>query len=202
MKEIISKLSRDSSFLRILSVNVYDEKGTEYKDRVDLDNIIFYNEYGIVLEVGNGYFDNDEDNFSFKGYVVSRRKENLTRKENFIISSKKNIWNEKRYTLYIYDKNVDIQYIDLIKRYDNVYKLYKVNGVEILSFVKNLDTKKWHLKDLIEEQAKKIESYKLPLQNEEMKEICDNLIKYNKMLLEEQEFIKNYIPKAEDFEEQ
>lgn len=202
MKEIISKLSRDSSFLRILSVNVYDEKGTEYKDRVDLDNIIFYNEYGIILEVGSGYFDNDEDNFSFKGYVVSRRKENLTRKENFIISSKKNIWNEKRYTLYIYDKNVDVQYIDLIKRYENVYKLYKVNGVEILSFVKNLDTKKWHLKDLIEEQAKKIESYKLPLQNEEMKEICDNLIKYNKMLLEEQEFIKNYIPKAEDFEEQ
>lgn len=202
MEEKISILSRDYAYLKTLSVNVYDEKGIEYKDRVDLDNIIFYNEYGMLLEVGNGYFDSEDKTFSFKGYVVARRKENFTRKENFVISSKSNIWNEKRYTLYIYDKNVDIQYIDLEKRYSNIYKVYRVNGVEVLSFVKNLETRKWELRTLIEQEVKKLESYNLPLSNEEMKIICDNLMEYNNSLLEEQEFIKSYIPKEEDFEEQ
>ena len=54
---------------------------------------------------------------------------------------------------------------------------------------------------MIENETKKIESYKLPLKDEEITEICDNILKYNKLLLDEEQWIKDYEPTVEDLED-
>lgn len=204
-KQTKTSLFKESPYWKILSVELYDEKGTEYRDTVKLANIVFYNENGIVLSVGCGHFEEcDVGNiFEFDGYVVLRRKENFTRKENFAVKTRSNGFLDDNYTLYIYEKNVDIKYLGLKKRYrSSVYREYSVNNFKVFVHIKNLEEKVWTLKGKLETEIKKIDSYKLPLEEKELKKICRDITKYNKLLLEEVNFINNYEPKEEDFEEQ
>lgn len=183
------------SFTRVCSVYV------ESKDKYfQLNNIAFYDEKGIIVEVGQGYFDNDED-FIFNGNVVYKLKENFSNKQNYVMKSKNNSysWNNN-YTLYVYIGNVDFKYEGLIKRYSNIYKKYSVNGIEVKSFVKSLEDNSWRYKDEIEKCAKKIERCVLPLEENEVKDICKRIVKYNKLLLAEQQWIKDYEPNVEDLE--
>lgn len=184
------------SYTRVCSVYV------ESKDKYfQLNNIAFYDEKGIIVEVGQGYFDNDED-FIFNGNVVYKLKENFSNKQNYVMKSKNNSysWNSN-YTLYVYIGNVDFKYEGLIKRYNNIYKKYSVNGIEVKSFIKSLEDNSWRYKDEIEKCAKKIERYILPLEENEMKDICKRIVKYNKLLLAEQQWIKDYEPNVEDLED-
>ena len=41
--------------------------------------------------------------------------------------------------------------------------------------------------------------YDYPLEQTEIENLCNNIIKYNKELVIEEDRIKNYIPKEEDF---
>lgn len=108
---------------------------------------------------------------------------------------------ERRYELYVYIGNVDFRYIGLEKRYENIYKIYNVNGIELRKNVCSLTMNKWRYRDMIENETKKIEGYKLPLKDEEMTEICNNILKYNKLLLDEEQWIKDYEPTVEDLED-
>lgn len=201
-EQVKTSLFKESIYWKTLSTEVYDESGKEYRTTVKLTNIIFYNENGVVLDLGSGHFDNTNETFTFNGFVVLRRKENFNRKENFTIKTKNDGFLDDNYTLYIYEKNVDIKYIGLQKKYrSNVYRVYEVNGFEVLKYMKNLEEKIWSLKTKLETEIKKLDSYYLPLKEDELKKVCKNITKYNKMLLEEVEFVKNYEPKEEDFEE-
>ena len=129
--------------------------------------MVFYNENGIVLSVGCGHFEEcDVGNiFEFDGYVVLRRKENFTRKENFAVKTRNSGFLDDNYTLYIYEKNVDIKYLGLKKRYrSSVYREYSVNNFKVFVHIKNLEEKVWTLKGKLETEIKKIDSYKLPLE--------------------------------------
>ena len=60
----------------------------------------------------------------------------------------------------------------------------------------------WKIKlEILSWERNKIEGYKLPLDKEEMKKICKNIIKYNDLLIKEKQFIEEYEPTEDDFVE-
>ena len=96
-------LYRTNSMWRPLSL-IYKKK--EY----ELGNIIFFNENGIITEVGFGYFDDDKER-NFEGSVVRKLKADFKMKDNFIVKSPKDYSYETRYDLYVYEGNVDIKFL-------------------------------------------------------------------------------------------
>lgn len=186
-----------NSFLKTLSV--WSEKAGRY---FGLSDIIFYNEAGIIVNVGRGYFDDDNDSdFTFSGTVIKKIKEDFSKKQNYVIKDKsfESIW-DNNYILYIYVDNVELKYKGVKKQYNSVYKIYEVNGFTIEKHIKMLNDKIYEYKNIIETEIKKIEIYNLPLEETELKNICDNIIKYNKLIIEENKKISSYIPLEKDFE--
>lgn len=77
-----------------------------------IKNIIFYNDNGIIMETKQGWLECHGDIRSIEcGKIVNRNKENLTRKENFVIKSpEKNYLNNKaELILYLYVDNCNIK---------------------------------------------------------------------------------------------
>lgn len=77
-----------------------------------IKNIIFYNDDGIIMETKQGWLECRGDIRSIEcGEIVNRNKENLTRKENFVIKSpEKNYLNNKaELILYLYVDNCNIK---------------------------------------------------------------------------------------------
>lgn len=188
-----TKLIRMNSYLRILSV--WSEKSKTY---YSLCAIHFYNEKGDIIVQDYGYFDNDEI-LSFKGNVVRKIKVDFSKKENFVIKSKKSYNFDNDYELYVYVNNVDFKYIGLKKEYGCVFRVYTVNGIEVKQNIKFLKDRFWEISSLLEKEKNKIENYKLPLEQKEIEEICSNIMKYNQILIEENKKMKEYVPKEEDF---
>lgn len=195
--EYKTKLVRMNSYLRILSV--WSEKSERY---FGLCNILFYDKNGVIVGTNSGHFDNDEE-LEFNGGVVRKLKIDFSTKQNFVVRDKdsNSVW-ENHYKLYIYIGNVDFKYVGLRKQVDSVYRIYTVNGVEVKKHIKYLKEEIWELKAKITDERDKIDEYELPLEKETMKEICNNLIKYNDLLLEEDKKLKEYVPKEEDFIEE
>ena len=196
MEKDMTTLERHNSFLRTLSVWV--EKSKTY---YSLCAIHFYNEKGDIIVQDYGYFDNDEI-LSFKGNVVRKIKVDFSKKENFVIKSKKLYNFDNDYELYICIDNVDLKYVGLKNEFDCVFRIYTVNGIEIKQNIKFLKDKFWEISSLLEEEKNKIENYKLPLEQKEIEEICSNIVKYNQMLIEENKKVREYVPKEEDFIEE
>ena len=173
----------------------------ECKDKIDdyqITDIIIYNEDGIITRTGQGYFDNNEI-LEFKDEVIFRAKQNFTRKENFIVRHKRDtILNETLYDLYIYVDNVDLVFTGYIKKYNNVYKRYTINNIEFLEYVKSLEKDLWVIKGQFEEEMKKLVTYKLPYEEIELDEICENLKRINKEIRNEIKRIADYIPSEKD----
>lgn len=190
-----TSLVRLSQWYRPLNVLVENRNGY-----FELGDIKFYDETGVIVSVGYGYFDDDKE-LTINGNVIFKIKEDFSKKINYVISQKKSYSMERRYELYVYIGNVDFKYVGLKKQYENIYKVYNVNGIELRKNVCSLTMNKWRYRDMIENETKKIEGYKLPLKDEEMTEICNNILKYNKLLLDEEQWIKDYEPTVEDLED-
>lgn len=94
-----------------------------------IKNIIFYNDNGIIMETKQGWLECHGDIRSIEcGEIVNRNKENLTRKENFVIKSpEKNYLNNKsELVLYLYVDNCNIKIKKTgedVTRYTNDYIL-------------------------------------------------------------------------------
>lgn len=190
-----TSLVRLSQWYRPLNVLVENKNGY-----FELGDIKFYDETGVIVSVGYGYFDDDKE-LTINGNVIFKIKEDFSKKINYVISQKNSYSMERRYELYVYVGNVDFKYVGLKKQYENIYKVYNVNGIEVMKNVCSLTMNKWRYRDMIENETKKIEGYKLPLKDEEMTEICNNILKYNKLLLDEEQWIKDYEPTVEDLED-
>ena len=184
-------LIKQDSLYRILSVYCDSRK-----DYVELDSIRFFNKNGVVTET-DAYFDNFES-FYFYGNVLLKRKEDFEIKDNYIMK----YVTEDRYILYINIDNIDLKYVGLEKNGYYVYRKYIVNDkVEFSSFVKSIADKVYLLKDKIEKIGYTLSKiYDFPLEPTEIESLCKDIINYNKALIEEEDRIKNYIPKEEDFE--
>lgn len=97
----VSKLTRTSGF------NPFILDGRK------VNNIIFYNEDGQIIETKQGWFGNfnNECESLDLGSIKHRRKVNLTRKENFYISAT-DTFNSLIYDLWIYVDNNNVKIVD------------------------------------------------------------------------------------------
>lgn len=184
-------LIKQDSLYRILSVYCDSRK-----DYVELNSIRFFNKNGVITET-DAYFDNFES-FYFYGNVLLKRKEDFEIKDNYVMK----FVVEDRYILYINVENIDLKYVGLEKNGYYVYRKYIVNDkVEFSSFVKSIADKVYLLKDKIEKIGYTLsKTCDFPLEQTEIESLCNDIIKYNKELTIEENRIKNYIPKEEDFE--
>lgn len=114
-----NNLTRSCIYLRTLSV-VCDNLPINKNFKL-LDNIVIYNENGILINTDFGYFESSIDNETIKGNVNFLRTENqkqkaITNKENFVIKSESKEYKyEVNNTLYIYYKNIDYKVISIEK---------------------------------------------------------------------------------------
>lgn len=186
MEEKLNNLVRLRDILKIYSVWV-----DRNKKFYGISKIVFYNEKGIIFS-SNSNFDGIE-NFKFKGEIFRKIKEDFTKIQNFVMKNDNDsIWDNNN-TLYINEKNVDLKYLGQRKKWSYVYDIYNVNGVEFEIFNKSLDFKLCEYKDLLKTEIKKInDNYIYPFEEKELKEIFENILKYNKLIIEEKKNIENF----------
>lgn len=171
---------------------------TKKGDEVQLSNIVVYDEKGIIVQTGYGYFDNDKE-ITIKGEIIRKRKEDFTKKENYILRFKEPFSTDISYVLCIYRDNVNIQFLGFEKTTDRIMAKYDVNGGELKSLQSIISMKKYRSKDIFEELANKIATnHSLPMDEEELEKICKELIKANKELIEEEKKINDF--RAENME--
>lgn len=162
-----------------------------------LDNIIFYNDNEIVVEVCKGYFENTED-LTIQGEVVRKLKVDLTKKQNFIVKCKDKsfIDDEVKYTIYIYVGNVDLKYIGKEKRYDYLYDKYMVNNIEFIKYIEDLGKNLHNLNTKAETEVEKLADIfrygGKGIEESDLLLIFSNLQNYNREILNEVDMIKNY----------
>ncbi len=192
--EFSNKLTRENNFIRTLYASV-----EKMNNVAELSAICVYDKNGIICKHDFGYFDNDYE-LEFNGTVVRKLKENFTGKENYVIKAgRDDIWGGTRYVMYIHKDNVNLEYLGMDKMYSCVYDVYMVNGkAKIKILLKNLEVEFNRYVCLLEKEIKKIKIYNLPLAENDMKQICENLMKYNTLVIQEKEKIKNYVPTEED----
>lgn len=180
-------LKKKCAFLKTLYIEI---NGIDY----ELSNIIFYNEKGKICETKHGYFEENQI-FTFKGENKRKIKESFSEKCNFVLLDKTSVF-DKRYILYIHENNVEsLQNIGLKKQYGFIYNVFKINDLfEINEFIRDLSSPRYTYVKNIEEEAKKIQSYCLPVNEKELTKILNNIKKYNKKLIELEEHVKTYEP--------
>lgn len=114
-----NNLIRSCLYLRTLSVNCNNLPIN--KNFKLLDNIVIYNESGVLVNTDFGYFESNIDNETIKGGINFLRTENqkqkaIANKENFVIKSEpKDYKYEANNTLYIYYKNIDYKVTSIEK---------------------------------------------------------------------------------------
>ena len=182
-------LYRTSSMWRPLSL-MCNEK--EY----ELGNIVFFNENGIITEIGFGYFDDDKER-NFEGSVVRKLKVDFKMKDNFIVKSPKDYSYETRYDLYVYEGNVDIKFLGKEQKYfGDIYNHWQINDYEIWRYEKDLKEKLRVLnnkaENIIKLIAEKFGYNKTGIEENLFNERIKELKEINKQILEEVENIKNY----------
>lgn len=181
----MEKLYKNSSFYRVLYVTLDNLK------EIELNNIIVYDEKGIIVQVGVGYFDNDAD-IEIKGTIKRKIKKDFSKKENFVIKSENSYSANTRYDLYIYRNNVDLQFLGFEKRIDLILGKYSLNGGEFSNVYKKLYENKPELREEFEEIWNKIKYYNLPYEKEELQKMLDKMAEINSKILEIEQRIKDF----------
>lgn len=185
-----TRLYQKVSWYRPLYVDIADKSYL-------LGDIFFYNDNGIIVEVGNGFFENTES-LTIKGEVVRKIKIDLTKKQNFIVKYKDKYYadDEVKYAIYIYADNVDLQYVGKEKSYDYLYDKYIVNGIEFTRYIKDLSKNLNDINTKAELEVKKLTDIfrygGRGIEESDLLTIFRNIQDYNRQILDEVEMIKNY----------
>ena len=181
--------------------NVYcaiDEKSNGY----ELENIIIYSDWGVLLETDRGWFgdNNDLGNITI-GTIKRRMKRDFSRKENFITKEeKKNYRIDNKYTLYIYYKNINCNFIGysidslFLRTNFTILDNYKID--DVIGFTKNKSNSIAY-SDELKEAYKKIDTYNFESHPEELEKaiklIREKQKQYKKALEEEENYtLKDY----------
>lgn len=163
----------------------------------ELDNILFFNDNGVIFEIGRGFF-SDEKERVFNGETIKKIKLDFSCKKNFIIKTKKDYYStEVRYDLYIREENADIEYLGEEQYFfGDIYKTYKVNGSTERKYVRTLKEKINSLNDKAEEILKSLSNEfgynRYGMKEDILDEKLTELKNINKQILEEVNSIKNY----------
>ena len=181
--------------------NVYcaiDEKGNAY----ELENIIIYSDCGVLLETDRGWFsDNNDLGDVAIGTIKRRMKKDFSRKENFIIKEEQKSYRiDNKYTLYIYYKNINCNFIGysidslFLRTNFTILDNYKID--DVIGFTKNKSDSIAY-SDELQEAYKKIDSYNFERHPEELEKaiklIREKQKQYKKALEEEENYtLKDY----------
>lgn len=169
------------------------EKGNAY----ELENIKIYSENGVLLETGRGWFESNNDLGDVEiNTIYLRRKVDLTKKENFIIKEDQKSYRiENNYTLYVYYKNINCNFIkfDLNNFWlESVFTIF--NNYEIRDVLgqrhKESDSIKYDKK--LQECYKIFESYNFEQHYEDIEKAMRTIKKYHKKYIDKKEEEKNY----------
>lgn len=175
-----------------------DEKENGY----ELENIIIYSENGILLETDKGWFGNNNNlgNIAI-GTIKRRMKKDFSRKENFIIKEEQKSYRiDNKYTLYIYYKNINCNFIGysidslFLRANFTILDNYKID--DVIGFVKNKSNEIAY-SDELKEAYKKVDSYNFEYHPEELEKaitlIREKQKEYKKALEEEANYtLKDY----------
>lgn len=165
-------------------------------DNYSLSKIVFFNENGIITKINCGYFDDDKGR-SFKGTCVRKLKEDFNYKDNFVMKDFDTSW-EKKYILYVYEKNVDLKYLGKEKKYfGEIYSLWQVNDYKFSIYEKTLCENLYSLnnesKKIAEEILDFFDFYSNKGADEKiLTSKMTKLKKLNKKILQEVDYINNY----------
>lgn len=154
----------------------------------ELDNIIIYSDNGILIETGRGWFDHGNndiiDGLEIKPEIVKKLKIDFNCKQNFIVRSEQKEYRfDRKYTLYLYYKNInykfegltlDCLFLNLNYSILNNYKNYIVIGDR----EKKSDSIQYS--DKLKENLKKIDSYHFDCKPEEFKKALKEIAKIHK----------------------
>lgn len=177
-----------------------DTKGNAY----ELNNIIIYSDHGVLLETDRGWFGNNNDlGDQCIGDINKRMKIDFSKKENFVIKSqKKNYKLETKYTLYIYYKNINCNFLGysitslFLETNFTIFDEYKIN--DVIGFTKR-KSQIIEYSDELQEALKKINSYNFSNHYKEVEKAIKTIKKAHKQLEEAKEIEKNY--KLKDWRE-
>lgn len=173
---------------------------TEKGDGYELDNIIIYNENGVLIETKKGWFDNSNNNFEegdgleITPAIKRKIKVNFESKENFVIKSEEKSYRDmQKYTLYIYYKNVNYKYngmtLDNIFLNLNYSILNKYNYYVVIGD-RNAASYKIEYNEELQEAMKKIDHYTFTYKGEELQEALKTISKYQKEYEKAKEYEK------------
>ena len=169
-----------------------DVKDNAYK----LDNIMIYSEHGVLLETDRGWFGNNNDlGDRYIGDINKRMKIDFSKKENFVIKSpKKDYKFESNYTLYIYYKNINCQFLGysiglFLETNFTILDGYKID--DVIGFT-DRKTKKIEYSEELRKAFEKMTSYNFSYHWDEMEKNIKTIKKARKQLEEAKEIEKNY----------
>lgn len=176
-----------TSILRTLSIEVNNK---DY----ELHNIIYFNENGIITKIGSGYFDDDKER-TYKGNCTRKLKVDFNFKDNFIVKAEEHY--ENRYDLYVYEKNVNIQFLGNEQKYfGSVYSHWQIDDYELWRYEKSLKNNLSKLNEKAENLVKLIgEEYTyngIGIEENIFNEKIKELKSLNKKILAEVKSIKEY----------
>lgn len=170
-------------------------------DKYIIKNIKFYDENGIVIEVGSGWLENNHKDLDYVKLNIDeiqlKRKEDFSIKGAFMISKRKDFSDELGADLYINIELVNLKFGGYKKEYDNIRKYYVGSDYdnqefEVSSNVKWLKENWYKYQAIVQENAKKLENIYYDTTIDEVAECVKNIKKYADKMFKERQLIENY----------
>lgn len=160
-------------------------------------NIKIYDKNGVILNFDIEEIEDNISNIEIKGNIIYKIKENFSKKDNYIKKNKSGYY----YSLYIYKENVDLVYSNLENHNGLIYREYFVNDIKIKHLENSLLDIKYYSNEKIKKEIEKLNSFYLPVKEEYLKGIFENITNYNNLIAKYNDFIKEYEPKEEDLKD-
>lgn len=171
------------------------ENGKAY----ELENIKIYTENGVIIETGRGWFGSNNNLGNRKiDRIYLKRTIDLKSKKNFIIKEEKKSYRlENRYTLYIYYKDVLLNFNFIAFELNNfwleaaftVFDNYK-DSIVLGSRQKESDSIKYNKE--LEEAFKKIDNYNFQQHYDEVKKAMESIENYHRLYEDQKTKEKSY----------
>lgn len=168
----------------------------------ELDNIVIYNEKGLLIETGCGWFNesnNHTENTEIKNDILKintgTEEKHIKEKHNFIIKTKNSY--KDGYTLYLYYKNINYKPVAIVKRSLFVEVDYQLFNNNEKTYSKAIGNSRKYSQEIYSELRKEIEkteknTYRYDEHMEELEQQLKNIKKLMKKYEKIKEEEKNY----------